>query len=134
MTEEPTSENITVDLDIIREAYSCFLAFVSKFVGEKKAEEFSHHSYRLTCRYFSSLESLRFNEENVLTSEYQHLKDRDILGFSLWMYNFVSELKNFMIGVGDIDVSAVVGSLQPTLEKAGFFEYFQQAEELKYFE
>ena len=134
MTEESTNENITVNLDIIREAYSTFFAFISRFVGQKKAEEFSHLSYRLTCRYFSSLETLRLNEENVLTSEYQHLKDRDILGFSLWMYNFVSELKNFMIGVGDIDVSEILGPLKPTLEEAGFFEYFQQAEELKYFE
>jgi hypothetical protein len=134
LTEKPTNENLTVNLDIIREAYSRFFAFVSQFVGEKKTDEFSQNSYRLTCRYFSSLESLRLNDENVITSEYQHLKDRDILGFSLWMYNFVSELKNFMIGVGDIDVSEILGPLQPTLEEAGFFEYFQQAEELNYFE
>jgi hypothetical protein len=70
----------------------------------------------------------------VLNSEHQNLQDRDILGFSLWMYNFVGELKNFMIGVGNIEVTTIVGSLQPTLEQAGFFEYFQQAEELKNFE
>jgi hypothetical protein len=49
------------------------------------------------------------------------------------MYNFIGELKNFMIGVGDIEATTIVGSLQPILEQAGFFEYFQQAEELKYF-
>jgi hypothetical protein len=134
LAEESKNHNTTVTLEIIRETFSKFHAFVAQFVGERKADEFSQHSYRLTCRYFSSLESFRIDEKNVLNSEHQNLQDRDILGFSLWMYNFVGELKNFMIGVGNIEVTTIVGSLQPTLEQAGFFEYFQQAEELKNFE
>ena len=133
MTQITKNQNPTVTLEIIREAFTEFHAFVTQFVGERKADEFSHHSYRLTCRYFSSLESIRFNEKNELNSEYHNLQDRDILGFSLWMYNFIGELKNFMIGVGDIEATTIVGSLQPILEQSGFFEYFQQAEELKYF-
>ena len=133
MTKITTNQNPTVPLEIIREAFTEFHRFVTQFVGERKTDEFAHHSYRLTCRYFSSLESIHFNEKNELNSEYHNLQDRDILGFSLWMYNFVGELKNFMIGVGDIEATAIVGSLQPILEPSGFFEYFQQAEELKYF-
>lgn len=134
MPEEKTSTTSNITMENIRQAYAKFHDFVSQIIGERKANEFAHHSYRMTCQYFSSLESLKFGENNELTSDYQVLKDRDILGFSLWMYNFISELKNFMIGVGNIDPAAILGTLHPPLEQAGFFEYFRQAEELKYFD
>ena len=134
MTDQSTPENDATSHEILQKVYLSFHAFVAEFVGDKKAEEFARQTYRLTCRYYRKLESLQLNEDNRLNSEMEYLEDPQILGFSLWMNNFVNELKSFMIGVGDIELDAIVGSLRSPLEKTGFFEYFQQAEELKYSE
>ena len=134
MTEKSAPENNAISLDALQKVYLSFHSFVAEFVGDKKAEEFARQTYRLTCRYYRKLESLKLTEDNILNSENELLEDPQILGFSLWMNNFVNELKKFMIGVGDIELDTIVGSLRTSLETTGFFDYFQQAEELKYSE
>jgi hypothetical protein len=134
LTENSAPETDAISLDTLQKVYLSFHAFVADFVGDKKAEEFARQTYRLTCRYYRKLESLQLNEDNILNSENESIEDPEILGFSLWMNNFVNELKSFMIGVGDVELETIVGSLRTPLEKTGFFEYYQQAEELKYSE
>ena len=134
MTENSASETDAISLEMLQKVYLSFHAFVADFVGDKKAEEFARQTYRLTGRYYRKLESLQLNGNNILNSENEFIEDPEILGFSLWMNNFVNELKSFMIGVGDIELDTIVGPLRNSLEKTGFFEYFQQAEELKYSE
>ena len=54
------------------------------------------------------------------------------MGFSIWMHQFIAELKKFMVGIGKVDPKVILGKWGDSLKPTGFFEYFKQAKDLKY--
>ena len=121
-----------LDPDILNNAYFQFFLFVTGFVGEKKAKEFAHQSHQITQKYFRSISDIIVDDQNRIRLKKIEITDREILAFSIWMYQFTVELKKFMVGIGKIDLDAILGKWSDPLKATGFFEYFKKAKDLKY--
>ena len=127
------SEKInSVDPEILNNAYSQFFLFVSEYVGDKKAKEFSRQSYLTTEKYYRHISVIILDDKNRLRLKNFDITDREILGFSIWMHQFIAELKKYMVGIGKVDPKIILGKWSDNLKPTGFFEYFKQAKDLKY--
>lgn len=120
----------SISKDILEKTFKAFLNYVEGFVGESKAWEFAQHSRRETEKYYKNLSLIQLDEKKNLILANPTISDKELLGFSLWMSKFVSELKEFMVGVGKVEPEKIVGSLKKSLEPTGFLDFFQQAKEL----
>lgn len=132
MHQKPTEKVNSVDPDVLNHAYSQFYLFVSEFVGDKKAKEFSRQSYLTTEKYYSGISDILVDDKNRLRMKKFEVTDREILGFSIWMHQFIAELKKYMVGIGKVDPNVILSKWKDILKPTGFFEYFTQAKDLKY--
>ncbi len=132
MKQNPSDVKLPLDPDLLNKAYTQFFQFVSEFVGEKKAREFSRQSYQITQKYCSGISTFQIDDQNQLHIKNFELGDREILGFGIWMYQFIEELQNFMVGIGKVDPIRILGKWAGDLKPTNFFEYFHKARELKY--
>jgi len=132
LNQNPSNVNLHLDPDLLNQAYSQFFKFVSEFVGDKKAKEFAGQSYKSTEKYYSGISTFQIDDQNQLRFKNFELGDREILGFGIWMYQFIKELQNFMVGIGKVDPNLILGKWAGDFESTNFFEYFKQARELKY--
>lgn len=121
-----------ISREFIEKTFFKFFNFAKNIVGETKALEFALNSHQITERFYGHLAFIKLDENINLTFQKEQLGDREILGFSLWMQKYISDLKGFMVGIGRVDATEIAGQLKSVLEAAGFFEYFNQAEELKF--
>lgn len=127
------SEKVSLlDPDILNNAYSQFFLFVSEFVGEKKAKEFARQSYQTTEKYFRGISVMVVDDKNRIRLKKIEITDSEILGFSIWMHQFIAELKKYMVGIGKVDPNIILGKWSDPLKPTGFFEYFKEAKDLKY--
>ncbi len=117
---------------ILEKAFDCFFDYVSGLVGVKKAMEFAEESHKVIEKYFSSLSYLQLEQGSKIKFINTDVSDKEILGFSLWMRQFLKELKEFMIGLGKVEPEEITGDLSHSLRAIGFFDYYEQAKELKY--
>jgi hypothetical protein len=117
---------------ILEKAFDRFFDYVAGFVGEKKALEFAEKSHQEIEKYFTNIVSIKLEQGRRIRFNQDDLSDKEILGFSLWMRQFLKELTDFMIGLGKVDPEEITGDLNQKLKSLGFFEYFEQAKELKY--
>jgi len=127
-----TEKERLLDPDILNHAYSQFFLFVSEFVGEKKSKEFARQSYQTTEKYYSGISDIVVDDKNRIRLKKIEITDREILGFSIWMHQFIVELKKYMVGIGKVDPNTILGKWSDPLKPTGFFEYFKQAKDLKY--
>ncbi|GAB4370362.1 MAG: hypothetical protein Kow0042_12590 [Calditrichia bacterium] len=123
--EVPTGEVIT-------QAFHKFYEYVKEAAGEKKAGEFAQSSYRTIEKYFRNLAAFGLTDNFHLEIKNRTLSDKEILAFSVWMLQFLKELKSFMIGLGKTDPQKITGELETQLKALGFYDYFEQAKELSY--
>jgi hypothetical protein len=117
---------------ILEKSFDRFFNYVAGFVGEKKALEFAEKSHQEIEKYFTNIVDIELGQGCKIKFIQNDLSDKEILGFSLWMRQFLKELKDFMIGLGKVDPEEITGDLKQELRSLGFFEYFEQAKELKY--
>jgi hypothetical protein len=117
---------------VLEKAFDCFFNYVSDLVGAKKAMEYAEKSHQEIEKYFSSLSYLKLEQGSTIKFMSPDVSDKEVLGFSIWMRQFLKELKDSMVGLGNVDPEKITGDLTQTLKKIGFFEYFDQAKELKY--
>ncbi|MCK4892716.1 MAG: hypothetical protein KAJ16_07590 [Calditrichia bacterium] len=132
MHQKPTEKANLLDPDILNNAYSQFFLFVSEYVGDKKAKEFARQSYLTTEKYYRGISVIIVDDQNRIRLKKIEVTDREILGFSIWMHQFIAELKKFMVGIGKVDPKVILGKWGDSLKPTGFFEYFKQAKDLKY--
>lgn len=117
---------------ILEKAFDCFFNYVADLVGAKKAMEFAEKSHQDIEKYFSSLSYLKLEHGSAIKFMNADVSDKEVLGFSIWMRQFLKELKDSMVGLGNVEPEKITGDLTQPLRKIGFFEYFEQAEELRY--
>ena len=132
MNQNSHDANVQVDPDLMNKAYLQFFKFVSEYVGDKKAREMARQSYQSALKYYGGMRAFNITEQNQLNFNNSNTGEREILGFGIWMYQFVNELQNFMVGVGKVDPHRILGKWADSLKPTNFFEYYNQARELKY--
>lgn len=118
--------------EILEKAFDCFFNYVAGLVGAKKAMEYAEKSHQAIEKYYSSLSYLKLEHGSSIKFMSADVSDKGVLGFSIWMRQFLKELKDSMVGLGTVDPEKITGDLTQPLKKIGFFEYFEQAEELRY--
>jgi hypothetical protein len=117
---------------ILRKSFRIFFNYAAGFVGEKKTLEFAEKSHENICRYYRHLSDIQLSEEGKIRFAQNKITDSEILGFSLWMRQFMEELKSFMVGIGRTDPEEITAEMKDELKTIGFFEFYEQAKELKY--
>jgi hypothetical protein len=118
--------------EILEKTFNAFFNYVAVFVGENKAWEFARHSRQETEKYYSNLVLIQIGEDKKLNFLNPVLSDKELLGFSLWMHKFIADLKDFMVGVGKVELDKILGNLKKSLATSGFLEFFEQARELSF--
>jgi len=118
--------------NILKQAFTRFFDYSVEAVGYKKTKEFASHSHNVIQGYFRNLQIFQLGEEGQIAVLNEKLTDKDILAFSVWMQQFLKELKDFMIGLGKPDAARITGELQGSLKSLGFYVYFEQARDLDY--
>lgn len=127
-TDDPSSP---IDR-LLQDTFRQFYKYISAAAGEQKAGEFARKSYQAIGSYFRNLSVIQLGEAGQLEISNKNLTDKEILAFSVWMQQFVKELKNFMIGLGKVDAVTITQELQGPLQDIGFYDFFEQAKELTY--
>jgi hypothetical protein len=130
--QKPIDKISSLDPEILNNAYSQFFVFVSEYVGDNKAKEFARQSYQTTEKYYSGISVIIVDDQNRLRMKKIEVTDREIFGFSIWMHQFIAELKKYMVGIGKVDPNVILGKWVDYFRPTGFIEYFNQARDLKY--
>ncbi len=131
MADAKNTESNATD-KIFRKTYQLFFQYVADVVGDRKARAMAEQSYQTILKYFRNLATFELGNGSEINVGKPDLTDKEILAFSVWMQQLLKELKNFMIGVGHIDAEAITKEIQEPLKELGFYDFFEQAEELNY--
>lgn len=116
----------------MQKAFDIFFSFAEGIVGESKAIEFLQESYQLTKNYYAHISCMQLDLNRKLIYKSREIGDKEVLGFSLWMHKFMVKLSDFMIGIGHVEPEKMLGDLSDTLKSYGFFDYYEQARDLRY--
>ena len=121
--EKETSNSV----QLIQKTYRQFYDYVQQIVGQKKTSEFAQTSYRTILNYFRNLNIFRIDSGTELRISTGQLSENEIIAFSVWMFQFIKEMKNFMIGIGKVNPREITADLTQPLQEIGFYEYYDQA-------
>lgn len=89
-------------------------------------------SHQKIIEYFQVLSIFQVSSSNELVINKNHISDKELLAFTVWIQQFIKELKDFMVGLGKFDIETLTGEIKEELEAIGFYEYYKQAMELEY--
>ena len=89
-------------------------------------------SYEQIRSYFQVLTVFKISQKNELLIGQSNLSDKELLAFTVWIQQFIKELKQFMVGLGKLNIETLTTEIKDQLEEIGFYEYYKQAKELEY--
>lgn len=122
----------SVKPELVIKVYTICFDFAVSFLGNKKSGELLRSSYETIQPYFQSLEKFSVDKELRLRVNSETLTEKELLAFTVWIQQFIRELKNYLVGLGNINIEKLTGEIQDELEATGFYEYYRQAQELEY--
>jgi hypothetical protein len=89
-------------------------------------------SYQKIKPYFQVLAKFEITNKNELKITQGTITDKELLGFTVWIQQFIKELKQFMVGLGKFNIESITVEIKDELEEIGFYDYYKQAMELDY--
>ena len=89
-------------------------------------------SYQKIKPYFQVLSIFEITNKNELIITQSKITDKELLGFTVWIQQFIKELKQFMVGLGKFNIESITVEIRDELEEIGFYDYYKQAMELDY--
>ncbi len=119
-------------IQVLQKTFQQFRDYVRNIVGDKKTAEFALRSHQTIQPYFRNLTTFQVGTDLKLQIQKNALSENEILAFSVWMFQFIKEMKNFMIGIGRVDPRQVTRELNKPLQEMGFYDFYQQASEFDY--
>ncbi len=125
-------ENELPDSGLLENVFHLFFDYVSGIVGRKKSLELALKSKASISQYFRNMSNFEVSEKGELSFTAEEVGDKDVLAFSIWLQQFLKELKEIVTGIGHFDAGELTVELEPELRKLGFYEYFDSASELRY--
>lgn len=129
--EKLTPEN-AINPQLLQHLYSLCYNFSASLIGKKKTREMLEESHKKISEYFQVLPIFQISNGNELIIGNKNISDKELLAFTVWIQQFIKELKNFMVGLGKFDIKTLTAEIQDELEAVGFYEYYKQAMELEY--
>lgn len=119
-------------IQVLQKTFQQFRDYIRNIVGDKKAAEFALRSHQTIQPYFRNLTNFQIGTDLNLQVQKQELTENEILAFSVWMFQFIKEMKSFMIGIGRVDPRQFTRDLSKPLQEMGFYEFYEQAGEFDY--
>lgn len=124
--------NHNISPELLKKVYSLCFEYAVSLLGKKKSGELLYSSYHTILPYFQTLEKFVPDAHWELDIRIESLSEKELLAFTVWIQQFIRELKNFVVGLGSFNITHLTGEVKEELEQIGFYEYYRQAEELKY--
>lgn len=124
--------NNTISPQLLQHLYTVCYNFSASLIGKKKTREMLETSYQKILPYFQALSIFEINSKNELKITQSTISDKELLGFTVWIQQFIKELKNFMVGLGKFNIQSITVEIKDELEEIGFYDYYKQAMELDY--
>lgn len=124
--------NNTISPQLLQHLYTVCYNFSASLIGKKKTREMLETSYQKILPYFQALSIFEINSKNELKITQSTISDKELLGFTVWIQQFIKELKNFMVGLGKFNIESITVEIKDELEEIGFYDYYKQAMELDY--
>ena len=124
--------NNTISPQLLQHLYTVCYNFSASLIGKKKTREMLETSYQKILPYFQALSIFEINNKNELKITQSTISDKELLGFTVWIQQFIKELKNFMVGLGKFNIQSITVEIKDELEEIGFYDYYKQAMELDY--
>lgn len=121
-----------VSAELVTIVYHRCFGFAANILGNRKSGELLQSSYTTILQYFHSLKNFSVTEDWRLQIIRNNISENDLLAFAVWMQQFIRELKGFVVGIGNLDIRMLTEEVSEELEQSGFYEYYRQAQELKY--
>ena len=132
MKNKTAAKNKISEGKVLERSFSCFFNFTEKTSDHKTAHKLAVKSYETISRYFHNLKQFQLSNDATIEVTSGDLTDKDILAFSVWMQQYLKELKDLMIGLGRVDPLQITNEIRKELQELGFYKYFEQAKELNY--
>ena len=124
--------NNGISPQLLQHLYTVCYNFSASLMGKKKTREMLETSYQKILPYFQVLSIFEINSKNELKITQSTISDKELLGFTVWIQQFIKELKNFMVGLGKFTIESITVEIKDELEEIGFYDYYKQAMELDY--
>ncbi len=121
-----------VGAEILMKTYELCFRYALQLVGPQKAKQIMQNSYQTILPYFHVLKSFKIQTNGHLSVKNKELSENEVVGFAVWMQQFVKELKEFMVGLGKTDIEDITSEIRERLNEIHFYEYYHQAQELEY--
>jgi hypothetical protein len=125
-----SGENLSVT-QLLQKTYFIYYSFVAEITDDQKAHQLAKTSYNHLLDYFHNLKTFQLTSNGGLIPP-KKITENEILAFSVWMQQFFKELKDFVIGLGNISSQDITAEIHTPLEEIHFYDYFDQAEKLDY--
>ena len=124
--------NKTINPQLLQHLYTVCYNFSASLIGKKKTREMWDTSYQKINPYFQVLSKFEITSKNELKITEGNITDKELLGFTVWIQQFIKELKQFMVGLGKFNIESITVEIKDELEEIGFYDYYKQAMELDY--
>lgn len=125
-------EHKVISPELLTGVYNSCYTYAASLIGNKKSRELLQSSYNTILPYFHSLKKFSVDESGQLRINAAEITDSELLAFTIWIQQLIRELKDYVVGLGSLDIHTLTGEISNDLAEIGFYEYYQQAAELKY--
>lgn len=126
------STNNAISPQLLQHLYTLCYNFSASLIGKKKTKEMLDTSYQKILPYFQVLSIFEITNKTELKITQSTISDKELLGFTVWIQQFIKELRNFMVGLGKFNIESITVEIKDELEEIGFYDYYKQAMELDY--
>lgn len=124
--------NNSISPQLLQHLYTLCYNFSASLIGKKKTRDLLESSHQQILPYFQVLSKFKVMDNNELKIELKTITDKELLGFTVWLQQFIKELRKFMVGLGKLTIESITSEIKDELEEVGFYEYYEQATELEY--
>lgn len=124
--------NNSISPQLLQHLYTLCYNFSASLIGKKKTREMLKSSHQQILPYFQVLSKFKVTDNNELKIDLKAITDKELLGFTVWLQQFIKELRKFMVGLGKLTIESITSEIKDELEEVGFYEYYKKATELEY--
>jgi len=121
-----------VDAEILKKVYLYCFQYSRDLVGSRKTLEFFNQSYQRIFPYFHVLKIFKIEANGNLKIDRETLTENELVGFAVWIQQFVKELKDYMVGLSKTEIEDLTREIQDQLNEIQFYDYYHEAQELEY--
>jgi len=126
------SEQENIGNGLVEKVFTQCFEFSRQIVGEKKTAELFSESYRKILPYFHVLTKFQIGTDHQLMVKGDSINENEMLSFAVWIQQFLRDLKQFMVGLGHVEIEQITAALESQLNDAGFYRFYHQAQEFDY--